>query len=63
MKIKHIIKLSVILILITALAGCQPKIYGARKHKKDRNCGCEIRYPSYQNGIITYIDNNDQNER
>ena len=35
-----------ILILILAvaivLAGCAPKVVGKRKHKKIRNCGCEL---------------------
>ncbi len=33
-----------ILILAIAflLAGCAPKVVGKRKHKKDRNCGCEL---------------------
>ena len=24
------------------LAGCAPKVVGKRKHKKIRNCGCEL---------------------
>ena len=34
----------IILILAMAilLAGCAPKVVGKRKHKKIRNCGCEL---------------------
>ena len=33
-----------ILILAVAivLTGCAPKVVGKRKHKKIRNCGCEL---------------------
>jgi hypothetical protein len=33
-----------ILILAVAfvLAGCAPKVVGKRKHKRIRNCGCEL---------------------
>jgi hypothetical protein len=27
---------------IVLLAGCAPKVVGKRKHKKIRNCGCEL---------------------
>lgn len=34
-----------ILFLSLLLTSCSPKIYGVRKHRKDRNCGCEYVTP------------------
>ena len=31
-----------ILAMAVLLAGCAPKVVGKRKHKKIRNCGCEL---------------------
>ena len=33
---------SLILAMAVLLVGCAPKVVGKRKHKKDRNCGCEM---------------------
>ena len=37
--------LSALLILMVILSACAPQIYGVRKHRKDRNCGCEYKLP------------------
>ena len=31
-----------ILAIAFVLTGCAPKVVGKRKHKKIRNCGCEL---------------------
>lgn len=31
-----------ILAIAVLLAGCAPKVVGKRKHKRIRNCGCEL---------------------
>lgn len=33
------------LLLAGTLASCAPRIYGARPHRRDRNCGCEYVQP------------------
>ena len=37
--------LTLFLILTFIITACQPRIYGQRKHRKDRNCGCEYVQP------------------
>jgi len=48
-----------ILILAVAvlLAGCAPKVVGKRKHKKIRDCGCELLQGQndYQNAETAYF--------
>lgn len=39
--IKQLLMYSVVALLMIAMVSCAPKIYGARKHRKDKNCGCE----------------------
>lgn len=34
--------LILILAVAIVLAGCAPKVVGKRKHKKIRDCGCEL---------------------
>lgn len=34
--------------------GCAPKIVGKRKHKKIRNCGCELMQPQQQMADSTF---------
>ena len=39
-------KLIVLLLLVAFIASaCAPQIYGQRKHRKQRNCGCELVKP------------------
>lgn len=33
--------LVIALLLAMVMTSCAPKIYGARPHRRDRNCGCE----------------------
>lgn len=47
-NIKHLATYGVILLLLFAMTACAPQIYGARKHRKDRNCGCEYNRPQKQ---------------
>ena len=40
------------LLLSLVVTSCSPRIYGAKPHRRDRNCGCEIQHPcdkTYQN--------------
>ena len=30
------------LLLALVVTSCAPRIYGAKPHRRDRNCGCEI---------------------
>lgn len=58
MQIKQILKLVVIITLLGTVVSCQPTIYGARKHRKDRNCGCEMKHQlTTDDDILTYSDN------
>ena len=41
---KRTILLFVLLLALVATS-CSPKIYGARPHRRDRNCGCELPQP------------------
>ncbi|HNW68384.1 MAG TPA: hypothetical protein PKK66_06000 [Bacteroidales bacterium] len=54
-KIKQLIKLVVISGLIFSFVACQTKIYGARKHRKDRNCGCEMQCPTSCDDNLTTL--------
>ncbi|MBQ4433066.1 MAG: hypothetical protein II894_02790 [Bacteroidales bacterium] len=31
-----------IALLAIMVSSCAPRIYGARPHRRDRNCGCEV---------------------
>ena len=42
------ILLSLVLLTAMIVTSCSPKIYGARPHKRDRNCGCELQQPVEQ---------------
>lgn len=50
MKQNHrcfVVILLMCLAAIMLLEACAPKIYGARRHRRDRNCGCEYKaYPA-----------------
>lgn len=48
MKIKGNIRLLLFFLGLTIIiTSCYPRIYGQRKHRIDRNCGCElITYPA-----------------
>lgn len=35
----------IMLLLALVVTSCAPKIYGARPHRRDRNCGCELQQP------------------
>ena len=37
--------LLLLLLLALVVSSCAPKIYGARPHRRDRNCGCELQKP------------------
>jgi hypothetical protein len=37
--------LLLLLLLALVVTSCAPKIYGARPHRRDRNCGCELQQP------------------
>ena len=37
--------LLLILLLALAVTACAPRIYGAKPHRRDRNCGCELQKP------------------
>ena len=39
------ILLLLLLLLALVVTSCAPKIYGARPHRRDRNCGCERQQP------------------
>lgn len=45
--------LLLLLLLAMVVTSCAPKIYGARPHRRDRNCGCERQQPveNYQSDI------------
>ena len=38
--------LLLILLLALAVTACAPRIYGAKPHRRDRNCGCEVPQPA-----------------
>lgn len=37
--------LLLVILLALVVTSCAPKIYGARPHRRDRNCGCELQKP------------------
>ena len=41
-------KRTMLLLVLLALVvtSCAPRIYGAKPHRRDRNCGCEIQQPT-----------------
>lgn len=47
----------VLLVLLLALVvtSCSPRIYGAKPHRRDRNCGCEVPQPvdSQSDDVLT----------
>lgn len=46
-----------LLLLALVVTACSPKIYGARPHKRDRNCGCELQQPmvNQQDDVFTSL--------
>ena len=52
-----------LLILAVFLSSCAPQIYGVRKHRKDRNCGCEYKIQEEQNCAEELTDINLETKR
>jgi PBP1b-binding outer membrane lipoprotein LpoB len=50
--------LLVVFILFGALilSGCQPKIYGQVKRKKDRKCGCQLYQPDTKEQLYSCLE-------
>lgn len=61
-RIKGYFVLLVAVLLAVVINSCAPTIYGARKHRKDRNCGCE-NYSPHQTNLAYILENNSGNER
>lgn len=38
--------LLLVLLLALVVTSCAPRIYGAKPHRRDRNCGCEVLPPA-----------------
>lgn len=54
MKVKKNTLITVLAILFVSfvLSSCAPKIYGARRHRRDRHCGCEYVQPQSSDNYL-----------
>lgn len=52
---KYIARLLFVLLFLSLVAtSCSKKVVGARVHRRDRNCGCELVVPVSQDSTLCY---------